>query len=591
MINIFDRDARLNDNVPPGFRGLSREKAREKVVAELEALGLLDKVEDHLLTLPYGDRSGVVIEPWLTDQWYVDAKTLAAPAIEAVKRGRTRILPRQWEAVYFEWMNNIQPWCVSRQIWWGHQVPAWYAPDGKIFVEMTEEDAKRAAAAHYGHETALTRDEDVLDTWFSSALWPFSTLGWPATTAELKRYYPGDVLVTGFDILFFWVARMMMMGIHFMGDAPFRDVYIHGLVRDERGQKMSKSKGNILDPVVLIEAYGCDALRFTLAATVAEGRDLKLSESRVEGYRNFCTKLWNAARFCEMNGCRPEPGFAPQAVKETINRWIVSELTETGRKTATALEEYRYNDAAQALYRFTWNLFCDWYIELAKPILTGTDESAKRETQAAAAWVLDQLLHYLHPLIPFITEELHEQLGERSERRLIASPWPEPGDEVIDAAARDEINWLIRVISEIRSVRVEMNVPPKAEIALEVRGAGGATRARLDTYGELIRRLARLGSIRQGEHEQSKGAVQLVIDEATFVLPLADVVDLGKERVRLQKELERLGGEIDKIERKLANADFVAKAPEDVVEEQRERCQEAIAVRGKLKDALQRLGA
>jgi valyl-tRNA synthetase len=353
---------------------------------------------------------------------------------------------------------------------------------------------------------------------------------------------------------------------------------------------MSKSKGNILDPVVLIESYGCDALRFTLAATVAEGRDLKLSESRVEGYRNFCTKLWNAARFCEMNGCRPAPGFAPAALKETINRWIVSELTETGRKAAIALEEYRYSDAAQALYRFTWNLFCDWYIELAKPIFAGADEKAKRETQAAAAWVLGQLLHYLHPLMPFITEELHEQLGERPERRLIASPWPAPGDDAIDAAARDEINWLIRVISEIRSVRVEMNVPPKAEVALEVRGAGAATKARLDTYGELMRRLARLGSIRQGEHELPKGAVQLVIDEATFVLPLADVIDLALERARLQKELERLGGEIDRIERKLANADFVARAPEDVVEEQRERCQEAIAVRGKLKDALQRLG-
>ncbi len=448
MINIFDRDAHLNDAVPPPYRGLSREAAREKVIADLAAQGLLEKVEERTVMLPYGDRSGVVIEPWLTDQWYVDAKTLAAPAIEAVRAGRTRIVPRQWEAVYFEWMTNIQPWCVSRQIWWGHQVPAWYGPDGRIFVEMTEEEAKRAAAAHYGNAVELKRDEDVLDTWFSSALWPFSTLGWPERTPELARYYPGEVLVTGFDILFFWVARMMMMGIHFMGDVPFRNVYIHGLVRDAEGQKMSKSKGNIMDPVELIDKYGCDALRFTLAATVAEGRDLKLSESRIEGYRNFCTKLWNAARFCEMNGCRPEAGFAPSAAKETVNLWIMGELAEAGRRAALALEDYKYNEAAQALYRFTWNLFCDWYIELAKPVLLGAGEAAKRETRAAAAWVLDRLLHYLHPLMPFITEELHEQLGEEPGQRLIAAAWPEPDSNVVDAGARDEINWVIRVISE-----------------------------------------------------------------------------------------------------------------------------------------------
>jgi valyl-tRNA synthetase len=591
MVNVFDRDARLNDNVPEAYRGLSREAARAKITAELEALGCLEKVEDRTIMLPYSDRSGVVTEPWLTDQWFVDAKTLARPAIEAVKSGRTRITPRQWEAVYFEWMNNIQPWCVSRQIWWGHQIPAWYGPDGQIFVEMSEAEAKAAAARHYGHEVELRRDEDVLDTWFSSALWPFSTLGWPELTKELQRYYPGDVLVTGFDILFFWVARMMMMGIHFMGDVPFRDVYIHGLVRDQRGQKMSKSKGNVLDPVDLIDTYGCDALRYTLAATVAGGRDLKLSENRIEGYRNFCTKLWNAARFCQMNGCAPKPGFDPRRLGQTINLWIVSELAETGRKAALALEEYRYSDAAQTLYRFTWNHFCDWYIELAKPILTGADASAREEAQATAAWVLDQLLHYLHPLLPFITEELFAQLGERGGERLITSEWPALGDEAVVAEARDEINWVIKVISEIRSVRSEMNVPPGAQISVEVRGASALTKARLDTHAELIGRLARLSGIACAEREVRSGAVQLVIEEAVFVLPLADVIDLAQERARLQKEIQRLSGDLDKLEKKLSNQDFIARAPEDVVEEQRERHREALAARAKLAEALARLGA
>lgn len=589
MVNIFDRDARLNDNVPEAYRGLSREKAREKVVAEIEALGLLEKVEDHVLMLPYGDRSGVVVEPWLTDQWFVDAKTLAGPAIEAVRSGRTRIVPQQWEKVYFDWMTNIQPWCVSRQIWWGHQIPAWYGPDGRIFVEMTEDEAKAAATHHYSHEVELKREEDVLDTWFSSALWPFSTIGWPEKAKELGRYYPGDVLVTGFDILFFWVARMMMMGIHFMGDVPFRDVYIHALVRDERGQKMSKSKGNILDPVDLIESYGCDSLRFTLAAMAAQGRDIKLSENRIEGYRNFCTKLWNAARFCEMNGCTLDPDFDPRGNAETINKWIVGELAETGRRVATALEEYKYNDAAQTLYRFTWNLFCDWYIELSKAVLTGADERAKRETQATAAWVLDRLLHYLHPLMPFITEELYEQTAERQGARLIAAEWPALGDDYVDKFSQDEIGWLVRVITEIRSVRAEMNVPAASKVPLEVRGASTVTKTRIETYRSLIETLARLSGIELATRAVPKGAVQIVVDEATFVLPLADIIDVEQERARLAKELDKLAAEIAKLEKKLANADFVARAPEEVVEEQRERCAEAAAQRARLGDALTRL--
>jgi valyl-tRNA synthetase len=587
VINIFDRNARLNENAPEGYRGLEREAARVRVVAELTATGLVEKVEEHELSLPYGDRSGVVIEPWLTDQWFADARKLAAAPIEAVKTGRTRILPRQWEAVFFEWMGNIQPWCVSRQIWWGHQIPAWYGPDGEIFVELDEEAAKDAAKRHYGRAAELRRDEDVLDTWFSSALWPFSTLGWPDATPEVARYYPGDVLVTGFDILFFWVARMMMMGLQFMGEVPFRDVYIHGLVRDEYGQKMSKSKGNILDPVDLIELYGCDALRIALCAAVAEGRDLKLAEGRVETYRNFCTKLWNAARFCEMNDCRPLPGFDPRACKETINLWILGELADTGRRVALALEEYRFAEAASLLYRFTWNSFCDWFIEFAKPILAGSEEGAKRETQATAAFVLGRLLHFLHPLMPFITEELHSQLGF-GEGMLIRAPWPELGEEAVDQRARDAINWVIRVVSDIRSVRAEMNVPPRALVPLLLRGAAAETKAWLAAHGELIRSLARLSQIEEVK-EVPKGAVQLVVGEATLILPLASVIDLGQERARLAKELQKISSEVDKLERKLANPDFVAKAPEDVVEEQRERCEAAAAQRARLAEALGRL--
>ena len=354
LVNVLDENAVINDAAPEAYRGLDRYDARDKVVADLEARDLVERVEEHTHVVPYGDRSGVVIEPWLTDQWYVDAATLAKPAIEAVRSGRTVFVPRHWERTYFEWMENIQPWCVSRQLWWGHQIPAWYGPDGEIFVERTEEEARSAAEAHYGKSVELTRDEDVLDTWFSSALWPFSTLGWPDETPELERHYPTDVLVTGFDIIFFWVARMMMMGLHFMDEVPFHTVYIHALVRDEKGQKMSKSKGNIMDPLAVADGPGADALRFTLAAMAAQGRDVKLSHSRIEGYRNFATKLWNAARFCEMNECRDVNGFDPTTCRSTVNKWIVGEVGRLSRRVAEEIEAYRFNEAASAAYRGTW---------------------------------------------------------------------------------------------------------------------------------------------------------------------------------------------------------------------------------------------
>ncbi|CAK0748590.1 valine--tRNA ligase [Azospirillaceae bacterium] len=590
-INILDRDARLNDAVPAPYRGLDRYEARKKVVADLDALGLVEKIEPHTHTVPHGDRSGVAIEPWLTDQWYCDAKTLAGPAIKAVEEGRTVFVPRQWENTYFEWMRNIQPWCVSRQIWWGHQIPAWYGPDGAVFVEETEEAAQAAASAHYSAAVTLTRDQDVLDTWFSSALWPFSTIGWPDQTPELKRYYPGDVLVTGFDIIFFWVARMMMMGIHFMDDVPFRTVYIHALVRDERGQKMSKSKGNIIDPLDLVNEYGCDALRFTLAAMAAQGRDIKLSKNRVEGYRNFATKLWNAARYCQMNQCALTPNFTPETARETINRWIIGELVQTTRRITDAIQAFKFNDAANGLYQFTWGAFCDWYLEITKPILAGSDETAKAETRATTAWVLGQLLHLLHPIMPFITEELWEHLTNGQGEKLLTATWPSYPASLVDSAAEAEMNWVVQLVSLVRGVRAELNISPSAQIPLVVRGAQAEAIDYLGRHREVIVRLARLSGVEIDVPTPTKGSVQAVLDQATIVLPLAGIVDLDQERARLKREIDKLTAEIGKVDRKLSNAEFLAKAPEEVVEENRERRAESEAARAKLQDAFERLAA
>jgi len=587
MINILDRDAKINENAPAEYQGMDRFEARKKIVAEFEALGLLEKIEPHTLQQPFGDRSGVVIEPWLTDQWFVDAATLAKPAIEAVESGKTRFVPKHWENTYYEWMRNIQPWCISRQIWWGHQVPAWYGPDGLFFVEETEAEAQAAANAHYGKPVELVRDSDVLDTWFSSALWPFSTLGWPEQTPALDRYYPTDVLVTGFDIIFFWVARMMMMGLHFMGDVPFKDIYIHALVRDEKGQKMSKSKGNVMDPLELIDKYGCDSLRFTLTALAAQGRDIKLAEGRVEGYRNFSTKLWNAARFCQMNQCAPVPGFDPATVKENVNLWIVGKLGEASDRIAQSLDGYRFNDAANAAYQFVWNGFCDWYLEFAKPIFQGEDEAAKAETRATTAWVLDQILHLLHPFMPFITEELWEQLAEGRATKLISSFWPESRQK--DANADAEMEWLVRLISSVRAVRAEMNVPPSAKVPLLIKGASEQTKARLATHNGIILTMARSAGVELVADAPTKGSVQVVVDEATVLLPLADVIDLGQEKARLAKEISKLTAEIEKVDKKLTNEAFIAKANPDVVEEQRERRNEWATARAKLEDALTRL--
>ena len=461
--------------------GLDRFAARKRVVELMEARELLDGIDDHKHMVPHGDRSGAVLEPRLTDQWYVDAKTLAQPALAAVRDGRTVFVPKNWEKTYFDWLENIQPWCVSRQLWWGHRIPAWYDEDGNVYVEETEDAAIAAARAKRGEGVTLARDEDVLDTWFSSALWPFSTLGWPEETPELARYYPTNALVTGFDIIFFWVARMMMMGLHFMGEVPFRDVYIHALVRDEKGAKMSKSKGNVIDPLHLIDDYGADALRFTLAAMAAQGRDIKLSTQRVEGYRNFATKLWNASRFAEINGCARVTGYDPRANKITLNRWIVGEAARTIAEVSAAIDAYRFNDAAGAAYRFVWNIFCDWYLELAKPMLQGADGADKDETRATAAFVLDQIYALLHPFMPFLTEELWAIKGAEGPKRetlLALSEWPSL-EGLEDAEAEAEIGWVVDLISEIRSLRAEMNLTSETELLLDRRRrrAAGARRA------------------------------------------------------------------------------------------------------------------
>ncbi len=589
-INILDRDAHLNDAVPEPYRGMERFAARKQVLADLEAEGLIEKVEDHVLMVPHGDRSGVVIEPWLTDQWFCNAAELAKAAIEAVESGRTQFVPRQWENTFFDWMRNIQPWCISRQLWWGHLIPAWYGPDGRVFVAESEEEARAEAAAKYGKEVALRRDDDVLDTWFSSGLWPFSTLGWPDKTPELARYYPGDVLVTGFDIIFFWVARMMMQGLHFMGDVPFRTVYIHALVRDERGQKMSKSRGNIIDPLDLIDRYGCDALRFTLAALASPGRDIKLAESRVESSRNFATKLWNAARYAEMNDCALVAGFDPRGCKLTVNRWIAGATRDCAVAVTTALENFRFDEASHRLYHFVWGTFCDWYLEFTKPILQGEEAAAQTETRAMTAWVLQQIVHLLHPIMPFITEEVWRQLAGEDAGVLIAAPWPDLPPDLHDPAAAAEMDWVVAAISAIRAVRSEINVPAAARVPLLVRDAEPDAVARLARHREHFLGLARVEEITAVDAVPA-GSVPAVVPGATLILPLGDIVDLGREKTRLAKEIGRLDADLAKLAGKLANPAFLAKAKTEVVDEQREREADIRRDRDRLKAAYDRLEA
>ncbi len=614
-ININDNEDFLAgiDSTPErqavwnSLHGLDRFAARKRVVELMEEGGFLGKIEPHRHQVPHGDRGGVPIEPYLTDQWYVNAAELAKPAMASVREGRTNFVPKNWEKTYFDWMENIQPWCISRQLWWGHQIPAWYGPDGTIFVEKSEEEALDTAIQHYlAHEgpwkawveeklenfepgDILTRDEDVLDTWFSSALWPFSTLGWPDRTPELKTYYQTDVLVTGFDIIFFWVARMMMMGLHFMDEEPFHTVYVHALVRDKNGAKMSKSKGNVIDPLDLIDEYGADALRFTLAIMAAQGRDVKLDPARIAGYRNFGTKLWNATRFAEMNEVARDDDFWLGDARLAVNRWILTELTRTARAVTEGIASYRFNEAAAAAYKFVWNQFCDWYLELLKPVFMGDDEAAKAESRAAVAFVLDEIYKLLHPFMPFMTEELWaETAGEGAERSslLCHAAWPDPDFEDAESAA--DVNWLIDLVTGIRSVRSEMNVPPAAIAPLVVIGADAMTRERLARHDSAIKRLARVGEVSLAE-SAPKGAAQIVLGEATVCLPLGSLIDLKAEAARLQKEAAKVTEEIARLAKKLSNEKFVANAPEDVVAAEREKLAEYRAAQEKLAVALARV--
>lgn len=588
MINILDENAAINMNAPAKYQGMDRYEARKTIIADMDAAGFLAKIETTKHAVPYGDRGGVVIEPWLTDQWYVDAETLAKPAIEAVETGRTKFVPSNWEKTYFEWMRNIQPWCVSRQLWWGHQIPAWYAPDGTVFVEETEAEALAAAKAAFGENVTLTRDPDVLDTWFSSAMWPYSTLGWPGETDALQAFYPGSTLVTGFDIIFFWVARMMMSGLEFMGEVPFKTVYIHALVRDEQGAKMSKSKGNVIDPLDFIGTYGADALRFTLAAMEAQGRDIKLSEKRVEGYRNFGTKLWNAARFCEMNEACGKAGEAVPVATSEISKWIVGEAQKTAQGLTASLDHFRFNDAADAIYHFIWGTFCDWYIELVKPVFFGDDGPAKKEAQIVTSWVLDQILIMLHPFMPFITEELWHATSDARSHDLIHASWPAVDAKATCQTSDAAIDGLIGLITAIRSARTESNIPAGAKVTLLAVDAAGHALA--DGFAEEIARLARVEAV---EHTASadipKASIRLVVDGSDFAIPLEGVLDIEAEKARLEKSIAKLTKEIGGLKGRLGNEKFTAKAPPHVVEEAKAQLASLEAREGKEKAALERL--
>jgi valyl-tRNA synthetase len=589
MPSILDRQGRITlaelGEMPEFVRSLEgqdRFAARKAIVAELERLEILEKIEPHTNAVPHGDRSDQPIEPLLTTQWYCNAGVLAQPAIAAVETGKIKFVPQQWENTFFAWMRDIQPWCISRQLWWGHRIPAWYGPDGAVYVARNEAEAQAKAGAG----VVLTQDEDVLDTWFSSALWPFSTLGWPEQTPELQKYYPTDTLVTGFDIIFFWVARMMMMGLHFMGDVPFRTVYIHGLVRDERGQKMSKSKGNVIDPLSLIEAYGTDALRYSVAAAAGPGRDAKLGAKIVEANRSFITKIWNAARFCEMNACVPNPEFRPEQAKLPLSRWILDAANTAIRDATAALDAFRPDDYAQVCYRFAWGDFCDWFLEFAKPGFAGEDAAEIRDV---AAYTLGVLLRLMHPVTPFVTEELWAHFGYGPAGSLIRTAWPEPVAVPDAQEARAEIAWVVELISAVRTVRSEMNVPPSIKSPVWLKDAAPESLARMERWAEAISRMARASEAGALPGEVAKGSAQAVIGEATIVLPLAGIIDLDAERTRLAAARAKAASELDKVAQKLANADFVQRAPAAIIEENEERRQNFTSEIQRLDAALARI--
>nr|CRH04665.1 Valyl-tRNA synthetase [Candidatus Magnetococcus massalia] len=630
-INIFTVDACVNDDAPEAYRGMDRYEARKRIVEDLESMGLMEKIEDHKLMVPRGDRSKAVIEPFLTDQWYVKVAPLAEEAIAAVENGDIKFVPENWSKTYFEWMRNIQDWCISRQIWWGHRIPAWYGPDGKVFVARDEAVAREQAAAHYGAPTELTQDNDVLDTWFSSALWPFSTLGWPEKTPEMDHYYPTNVLVTGFDIIFFWVARMIMMGLKFTGKVPFHTVYVHGLVRDGEGHKMSKSKGNVLDPLDLMDgielddlvqkrtkdmmqpqlakkiekqtrkefpdgipAFGTDALRFTLASLATQGRDIKFDLGRMEGYRNFCNKLWNASRFVLMNAedqdCGLERVDMPLAMTD---QWISSQFQRTAKEVSEYIEGYRFSDAANSVYQFLWGSYCDWYLEMVK--VTLYDDNAADASKAAVrhtmVQVLEASLRLLHPLMPFITEELWQKVGPlagKPEGSIMQAPWPEADEGRIIDEVESEIGWVQKFVTTIRGIRGEMDVPPGKRIAILISGEEGAI-ARVRRHEPTINSLAKLASWEVLEGEAPEGSATGVMEDLRIFIPLKGLIDVDAEAQRLQKALDKLDVDLGRVEKKLSNENFLAKAREDVVAKEREKAVEMAEKRAGLIEALERI--
>ncbi|MCP4922409.1 MAG: valine--tRNA ligase [bacterium] len=586
MLTILDENAFLNEKVPEDFQGLSRETAREKVVKALQEKGLLGQIEETIHMVPHGERSGIILEPRLTKQWFVEAKTLAAPALDAVKKGDTSFIPDRWKNTYFEWLNTIQPWCISRQIWWGHRIPAWYGPDGKIFVAPQEEEAKIQAKEEYGKDVVLTQDPDVLDTWFSSALWPFSTLGWPEKTDILRECYPTSTLVTGFDIIFFWVARMMMMGLHFMGKIPFKHIYMHALVRDSKGQKMSKTRGNVVDPLELTGTYGADALRFSLLFAAAPGRDVRFSVDQVEAQRNFATKLWNAARFCQHYECdfKGAVNLDLNALSHPVNRWIVNRAQEATRNITDHLESHRLDLAANALYHFIWSEFCDWYLELSKPLLQEGSQEQIEETRLTAPWVLQRILKLLHPFMPFITEELWQTLFAQEDVLLMLEDWPEDTLKIPDEKG---VSWLVGLVTALRRARSEVNVPAGEKVPLLICAPDEKSRNFLESYKLFLQRLARINSFREvSSLKDQKSCVQVLHEGTTYALPLAEIIDIDAEKARLEKALKQTQKEVMILQGKLGNASFVDKAPPEVVAKNQERLKKEQEVQAKLEAAL-----
>ncbi len=590
MINIFTEKASLNENVPEAYQGLDRYEARTKVIEEFDSLELFVKVEENLMAQPVGERSGVVVEPWLTDQWFVDAATLARPALEAVKMQKTRFFPQVWEKTYFDWLENIQPWCVSRQLWWGHQIPAWYGEDGTVFVEENEEAANAAAKLHYGRDDVhLQQDKDVLDTWFSSALWPFSSLGWPEKTPEFLKYYSTDVLVTGFDIIFFWVARMMMMGLYCTNRVPFHSIYIHALVRDEKGQKMSKSKGNVIDPIELIDEFGADAVRFTLATMAVQGRDIKMAASRVEGYRNFGTKLWNASRFCEMNQCFAPVSFNPLTVESVLGKWLVSETYTVIDEVTKTLDVYKFNEASLTLYQFVRGTFCDWFIELAKPLLNAEEEA--QEIRHVAGWTLDNILRLLQPFMPHLTEEIWQNIQETRANQLIVEKWPQVDHSIDYQAANKEINWVISSITAVRSVRSEMNIPASVKLPLTIVG-DKVVAERVNANKHIIMRLARLSNLEFSTEHVTHKTLQIVLeDKAIAFLTILDTIDFKVEKERLEGDLEKINKKIEGLNKRLSNTAFIEKAPSDVVLEVKKKLSIDMSKRESIENSVKRISS